>query len=50
MMCASIGYTSSESDCLCHQVSEFDHFFGKPVSLEEVTELFKTARPVLGTS
>lgn len=49
-MCALIGYTPSESDCLRHQVSEFDHFFGKPVSLEELAELFKTARPVLGTS
>jgi PAS domain S-box-containing protein len=45
MICALTGYTPSEADRLRHQESGFDHYFVKPVSLEKLTELFKTVRP-----
>jgi PAS domain S-box-containing protein len=44
-ICALTGYTPSEADRERHQQSGFDHYFVKPVSLEKLTELFKTVVP-----
>ncbi len=45
MICALTGFTPSEADRQRHQESGFNHYFVKPVSLEQLTELFKVVRP-----
>jgi PAS domain S-box-containing protein len=42
MLCALTGYTPSEADRHRHQESGFNHYFVKPVSLENLIELFKS--------
>ena len=42
MICALTGYTPSIADRQRQQETGFDHYFVKPVSLDKLTELFKT--------
>lgn len=44
-LCAMSGYTPSDADQQRHQESGFDRYFVKPVSLEKLTDLFKTVVP-----
>jgi PAS domain S-box-containing protein len=41
-LCALTGYTPSEADRQRHQEFGFDYYFVKPVSLEKLTEMFKS--------
>ena len=50
MLCALTGYTPSEADRQRQQVTGFDHYYVKPVSLEKLTELFEKVVPVRGTA
>jgi CheY-like chemotaxis protein len=42
MLCALTGFTPSEGDRQRHQESGFNHYFVKPVSLEQLTGLLKS--------
>jgi DNA-binding response OmpR family regulator len=43
-LCGLSGYTPSEADRQRHLEAGFDHYFVKPVTLEKLTELFKTVK------
>ena len=45
MMCALTGYTPSEADRHRQQENGFDHYYVKPVDLEQLLELFKKVGP-----
>jgi CheY-like chemotaxis protein len=45
MLCALTGYTPSEADRQRQQETGFDHYYVKPVRLEQLLELFKTVQP-----
>src|SRR4029078_5123925 len=42
MICALTGYTPSESDRERQQATGLNHYYVKPVGLEQLLELFKT--------
>ena len=44
-MCALTGYTPSEADRQRQQETGFDHYYVKPVDLDNLLELFKTVEP-----
>jgi CheY-like chemotaxis protein len=45
VMCALTGHTPSEADCQRQQETGFDHYFVKPVDIEDLLELFKAVGP-----
>jgi CheY-like chemotaxis protein len=45
MLCALTGFTPSEADRRRQQQTGFDHYYVKPLSIETLTELFKTIVP-----
>lgn len=45
MICALTGYTPSVADQQRQQATGFNHYFVKPVGLEQLTELFSTVAP-----
>lgn len=45
MLCALSGYTPSDADQQRHHESGFDRYLVKPVSMEQLTDVFKTIRP-----
>ncbi len=46
LICALTGYTPSEADRQRQQETGFDHYYVKPVSIDKLTELFKTVEPL----
>jgi len=44
LLCALTGYTPSEADRRRHQESGFNHYYVKPMSLQQLTELFDSVR------
>jgi hypothetical protein len=45
MMCALTGYTPSEADRHRQKETGFDHYYVKPVDLEQMLELFEKVGP-----